>query len=170
MDIERTKKLERYLRNANRFIWGLGKKDQKTTYEWLEINGFTDNGVRFEHSYSDTTEKLIKNYGIERVVRDIIKQRIDEMFGTPVVSFLRKCWEAGVRPTVDMLKANKFDYILDEKRLIKEEIDRDPEPFLLYNRHFNLITGWGQLAGVWFEEIEPYLPKNNESNMSQQSQ
>jgi hypothetical protein len=157
MDIKQAQKLERYLRNSNRFLWGLGKIDQKNTYEWLEINGFTDGGSRFKSSYSDTTEKLIKNYGVERIMRDIISQRIHEIYGAKLLDWLRNCWMAGVRPTVDMLKANNFLYILDEKKVIKKNIDRDPEPFILYNRQFNYIEGWGDFAGIWFEEIEPYL-------------
>ncbi|MFC1910372.1 hypothetical protein ACFLXC_03655 [Chloroflexota bacterium] len=160
MDKKQEQKLERYLRNANRFIWGLGKVDQKNTYEWLEINGFTDDGSRFKSSYSDTTEKLIKNYGIERIMRDILKQRIHEMYGINILDWLRNCWVAGVRPTVDMLKANNFLYILDERKVIKKDIDRDPEPFMRYNRQFNYIEGWGDFAGVWFEEIEPWLEES----------
>ena len=162
MDAEHREKLERYLRNANRFLWGLGRIDQKRTYEWLELNGFTDNGTKFKSSYRDTTEKLINVYGIEEVLRRIIKPRVYEVFGTPLVDLMRRCWMAGVRPTVDMLKANNCLYILEEKRVIRQEVDRDPEPFLLYNRQFNFIDGWGQLAGIWFEEVEPYLKEDGE--------
>jgi hypothetical protein len=148
MDIKQGEKLERYLRNANRFLWGLGSGNQKETYEWLKTLGFNDNGSRFKSSYTDTTEKLIKHYGIERIMRDIIKKRVYEIFPAPFIVFLRNCWKTGVRPTVDMLKANGFVSILENSGL---------EIFLLYNKQFNFIEGWGQFAGVWFEEIEPSL-------------
>lgn len=167
MDTKQKNKLERYLRNGNRFIWGLGIKDQKTTYEWLYENGFKDNGEKFKHSYKYTTEILIKNYGIETIMQKIIKRRVDEMFGTKLIRFLRDCWEGGECPTVDKLIANGFSRILEEKKYTREEKDRDPGPFLLYNRQFKFIQGWGELAGIWFEEIEPYLQEHNESNTSQ---
>lgn len=145
MDTNQKGRLERYLRNANRFIWGLGPGNQKITYQWLNAHGFNDNGAAFKGSYSDTTEKLIKYFGIEKSMRDIVKRRVNELFPTPFIDFMRNCWKAGVRPTVDMLKANGFGSMLDK---------RDTEIFLLYNKQFNFIEGWGELAGVWFEEIE----------------
>lgn len=148
MDTKQKGKLERYVRNANHFIWGLGPRNQKVTYEWLNVHGFNDNGAMFKGSYSNTTEKLIKSYGIEKIMRDIVGRRIKELFPTPFVDFMRNCWKAGVRPTVDMLKANGFGGMLD---------NRDMEIFLLYNRQFNFIGGWGELTGIWFEEIEDLL-------------
>lgn len=170
MDTKQKNKLERYLRNANRFIWGLGIKDQQKTYEWLAVEGFTDNGETFKHSYKYTTEILIKDYGIESIMQNIIKQRVDEMFGAKLIKFLRERWEKGDCPSVKDLMTNGFGHILREPKNTQEYVDVDPEPFLLYNRQFKFISGWGELAGVWFEEMEPYLPRNNESNMSQQSQ
>jgi len=149
--------LERYLRNANRFLWGLGTKNQRETYAWLEIQGFNDNGSRFKSSYTDTTEKLIKYYGIERIARDIIKKRIDVIFPAPFVKFLRNCWKTGVRPSIDMLRANGFISILD---------NRDLEILLLHNKQSNFIEGWGPLAGPWFEEWEPYLQENSQTGES----
>ncbi len=151
MDIKQRQKLESYLRNANRFLWGLGPGNQKETYEWLEIWGFNDNGSRFKSSYTDTTEKIVKYYGIERIMREIIKKRIYDIFPAPFMDFLRNCWETGVRPSVDMFKANGFVSMLDSREL---------EIFLLYNKQFSYIEGWGTFAGLWFEEIEPYLLKS----------
>ena len=157
MDAGQREKLERYLRNANRFLWGLGPGNQRKTYEWMEYRGFNDSGSRFKSSYADTTEKLVKYYGIERIMRDIIKKRIDDTFPAPFIEFLRNCWKTGVCPSVDMLKANGFISILD---------NRDLEALLLYNKQFNFIEGWGTLAGVWFEEIEPYLEENSQTGES----
>lgn len=148
MDTKQCEKLERYIRNANRFIWGLGPKNQKTTYEWLDTHKFLDQSQRFKGSYSDTMEKLIKTYGIEKIMKDIIKRRVDEIYPTPFIDFLRNCWKSGVRPTVDMFKANGFGGMLD---------NRDLEIFVEYNKQFNFIVGWGVFAGVWFEEIEPHI-------------
>ena len=145
MDSKQKGRLERYLQNANRFIWGLGPGNQKVTYEWLNVHGFNDNGATFKGSYSDTTEKLIKNFGIEKTMCDIVRRRVNELFPTPFIDFMHNCWKAGVRPTVDMLKANGFGSVLDK---------RDTEILLLYNKQFNFIEGWGELAGIWFEEIE----------------
>ena len=145
MDTKQQQRLERFLRNANRFLWGLAPGNQKENYKWLYSHDFKDNEVQFKSSYTDTTEKLIKNYGIERIMRDIIKNRVSDIFPAPFIDFLRNCWMAGVRPSVDMLKANGFDRMLD---------NRDLEVFLRYNKQFNFIEGWGELAGIWFEEIE----------------
>jgi len=151
MDASQREKLERYLRNANRFLWGLGPGNQQKTYDWLKDSGFNDNGSRFKSAYADTTEKLIKYYGIRRIARDIIKKRIDDIFPSPFIEFLRNCWETGVCPSIDMLRANGFISILDNRNL---------EILLLYNKQFNFIEGWGPLSGLWFEEFEPYLQEN----------
>lgn len=163
MDSKQQKKLERYLRNANRFIWGLGRIDQAKTYQWLDEHGFTDNGERFKHSYKYTAEVLIKDYGIERILQEIIKPRIDDVFRPKLIRFLRECWKKGECPTVDKLIAKGFGYILEGKKLAGEDVDRDPTPFLLYNEQFKFIRGWGEMAGIWFEEIEPLLDSKGES-------
>ena len=103
---------------------------------------------RDESFYGDTTEKLIKNYGIEKIMTDIIKRRLYDIFPTPFIVFLRKCWMSGVRPTVDMFRANGFEEMLDNREL---------GIFILYNKQFNFVESWGEFAGVWFEEIEPYI-------------
>lgn len=145
MDSKQKERLERYMRNANRFIWGLGPKNQKITYQWLNTHGFNDNGQVFKNSYSDTTDKLINKYGIEKIMKEIIQKRVKDSYPTPFIDFLRNCWNKGVKPSVDMLKANGFISMLN---------NRDLENFLLYNRQYNFIEGWGTFAGLWFEDIE----------------
>jgi hypothetical protein len=145
MDTKQEKRLERYLKNASRFLWGLGNGNQWETYQWLFTHGFTNKGDKFKSSYTDTTEKLITQYGIEKIMKDIIIERVKYIYSIGFIDFLRKCWMSGVRPSVDMLKANGFNSLLDNNEL---------EHFLRYNKQFNFIEGWGELAGIWFEEIE----------------
>lgn len=135
MDPKQKAKLENYLRNANRFLWGLGPGNQKETYNWLQGKGFAfDNGT-----YAYVTGQLLEKYGIERILDEVVKPRIEEQFTQKAIDFLRSCWQAGTRPDMSFLKLYKL---------------QEAAPFLEVNSQFNYVERWGEFAGLWFEEIE----------------
>ncbi len=138
MDIKQKQKLESYLKNSSRFLWGLGPGNQKENYQWLRAKGFTfDNG-----SYGYVTSQLLENPGIEQILKDLVIPRVKELFTDKAIDFLRDCWQAGKVPDVSFLKLYNI---------------RNAVPFLEINSQFNYVERWGELAGVWFEEIENLL-------------
>ena len=137
MDENQKRKLERHLKNSTRFLWGLGLGNQKENYRWLRENGFEFN----DGTYSHVTNQLLENYGIEQIIKRIVIPRVkDELYSQKALDFLRESWQAGSKP--DMSFLSHFGI-------------QTPTPFIEVNMQFNFVERWGDLAGVWFEEIEP---------------
>lgn len=137
MDEHKKQKLERYMRNSRRFLWGLGKGSQKETYLWLKSMGF-----EFElGSYASVTQELLlANGGLELVLDKVVIPKIKKDFPDKALTYLKECWYAGTNPDPTLLKsagAYKF------------------APFLDYNTQYKYVEGWGEFAGLWFEEISP---------------
>lgn len=135
METRQREKLERYLRNGSRFLWGLGPGNQKENYQWLREQGFDFHGGTYDH----VTTQLVKEYGMENLIRKLIVPRVKELFSEKAVDFLRDSWRAGTRPDMSFLRHYNI---------------KNPYPFLEVNTQFNYVERWGELAGVWFEEIE----------------
>ena len=139
MDAKQKSKLERYLRNARKFLWGLGYPKQGTTYDWLKLKGFD-----FEPgSYRYVTHQLLEKPGIERLLKVFIIPRVKELFGEETIDFLRTCWQGGTLPDISSWKSFEKKYEI-----------RSAYPFLEVNSQFNYVVRWEELAGLWFEEIE----------------
>ncbi len=136
MDEIQKGKLERYFKNATRFLWGLGPGNQKVTYKWLREKKFDFNDGTYDH----VTNQLLQNYGIEQIIKRIVIPRVKELYSHKAMEFLKNSWYAGSKP--DMSFLNHFGI-------------RTPTPFLEVNMQFNFVERWGDLASVWFEEIEP---------------
>lgn len=135
MDAKQKGKLERYFKNSSKFLWGLGCGNQKETYQWLRGKGFVfDNG-----SYAHVTTQLLDNPGIEKILKTLIIPRVKELFTEKAIDFLRTCWQAGTVPNMSFLKLYNI---------------RNASPLLEVNPQFNYVERWGELAGLWFEEIE----------------
>ena len=136
MDDEQKAKIERYLKNASCFLWGLfpGRK-QAEVYSWLRYKGYEfDKG-----SYNHVTSQLLEKYGIERILKDLIIPEVAERYSPKAMDVLRDGWYMGMHPEWPFLKTYNI---------------RDPYPFLEVNTQFNYIERWGEFAGIWFEEIE----------------
>lgn len=139
LETQQKEKLARYMRNANRFLWGLIGLNQKEAYSWLQ-------GEKYEFSkgpYAWVLDQLIKKYGVERITDQLIISRVNKLFTPPVLVFLRDCWVNGRIPEINELK--RFN-------------TANWRPFIEVNgqSQYQYVEGWGQFAGVWFEEIEPY--------------
>ena len=134
MDARQRAKLERYFRNSTRFMWGLPRQNQKEAYAWLHYKGFDfDTG-----SYSHVSAQLIQKYGVERIIDDLVVPCVKGLFSDEALSFLRGCWNTGVRPDMAFLTTYRIE---------------DASPFLEVNSQYNYVEGWGEFAGLWFEEI-----------------
>jgi hypothetical protein len=153
MDEKLKSKLERYLKNASRFLWGLSRGNQKITYPWLLNRGKKLWGAQFEFKYgpyADVISQLLINPGIEKLLKDLVTQTITkELFAEKALDFLRDRWKNGILPSMSDLKGYNI---------------HDPYPFCEINTQFNYVERWGDFAGVWFEEIEPWLKEEEENN------
>ncbi|OGO04825.1 MAG: hypothetical protein A2Y91_06115 [Chloroflexi bacterium RBG_13_54_8] len=144
MDSRQKGKLERYFRNANRFLWGLPRNNkgqrlnQKEVYKWLR-------GRRYEFRdgpYAYVQAQLMQDPGIERIVTDLVIPAVHELFSDKALEYLGDRWNEGRLP--DMSFELKYNV-------------KDSLPFLETNRQFNYVERWGEFAGLWFEEIEPNI-------------
>lgn len=145
MDEKQKGKLERYFKNSSRFLWGLSRENQKVTYPWLRNKGKKLWGQHFDFrdgSYHDVTEQLLKNPGMERLLKDLIVPNVKEQFSDKALEFLRVSWNVGTLPSLSYLKQYNVE---------------DAYPFLEINKQFNYVERWGEFAGTWFEEIEDFL-------------
>lgn len=136
MDAKQKAKLERYFKNSSKFIWGLGRGNQKETYRWLRNKGYEF----YNGSYDYVTNQLLENPGIEKILIDLVIPRVNEIFSAQAIEALHQCWNAGMRPNMSFLKTYNIG---------------DVNPFLEVNMQFNYVERWGEFAGLWFEEIEP---------------
>ena len=136
MDTQQKAKLERYLRNSSRFLWGLGVGKQDVTYSWLEGKGY-----RFNRGpYSKVTDQLLKDPGIEKIIIGLVIPRVKEMYSISILEALHQHWYAGLLPDISFVKTNRVAV---------------PFPFLEINIQYDYVERWGEFAGIWFEEIEP---------------
>jgi hypothetical protein len=147
MDAKQKGKLERYCQNASRFLWGLGNKNQKDTYRWLKTYGKKHLGADFdfkEGPYREVIAQLLKNPGIERLLKDIVVPRVRELFSEQALEFLHVSWKAGTLPDISYLKHYNINI-------------EDDNPFLEINRWYKNVERWGDFAGIWFEEMDEVL-------------
>lgn len=142
MDNRQREKLLRHIRNASPFLWGIipGKNKEvirKGLAEW----GFTVT-VPEKATYAALLEDLIgKDEGNSLFLT--IGKNIKRILAGEKLDILRRYWIDGRLPDTAYLKRNgMFDiaYI-----------------FLNVNSQFDYVEGWTTFAGLWFEDIEPYL-------------
>ena len=147
MDAKQKGKLERYFKNASRFLWGLGNKNQKETYHWLKSYGRQHLGSDFdfkESPYGDVIAQLLQNPGIERLLKDLIVPRVRELFNDQALEFLHVSWNAGTLPDISYLKHYNINI-------------EDARPFLEVNKWYKYVERWSDFAGIWFEEMDDIL-------------
>jgi hypothetical protein len=147
MDATQKGKLERYFKNASRFLWGLGDGNQKETYHWLKSYGKQHLKSDFnfkEGPYRDVIAQLLENPGIERLIKDLVVPRVRELFSDQALEFLHISWNAGILPDISYLKHYKIN-------------TEDASPFLEVNKWYKYVERWGDFAGIWFEEMDDIL-------------
>jgi hypothetical protein len=151
MDERQKGKLERYFKNASRFLWGLSNGNQKETYHWLKSYGQQRLGPVFdfkEGPYRIVIAQLLENPGIERLLKDLVVPRVREIFSDQALEFLRVSWNAGALPDISYLHQYKIDLV-------------DAGPFLEINKWYKYVERWGDFAGIWFEEMDDVLKSGN---------
>lgn len=137
LDPQKLAKLTRYLKNSDRFMWRLAPgNNQKEAYPALHRQGFQFK----DGSYDDVLRQLLVDPGIEDILKGIIVPAVQKTFSRDCLDYLRNCWHAGTKPDPRLLQ-----------RL------GDVAPFVVINPQYQYVERWTDLAGLWFEEIEPEL-------------
>lgn len=146
MDDKQKGRIEHYLMNADRFMWGLGPGNQRQNYAWLVKEEF-----KFTRTnYGLVTQQLIRYPGIMEILNRLIIPSVKAYFPEATINALREHWHRGERPSLSTLKS------LD----VKGKGDPGPDrafhwrPFVEVSTQFHYVERWGELAGIWFEEIE----------------
>lgn len=159
MDDIQKRRLEHYLMNATNFMWDIGPGNQRKNYRWLEINGF-----KFAHGkYHLVIKQLVHDPGIEQIINKLIIPTVTKQFPEKTIEVLRNLWNAGERPT--LWNIGELSMTIARKFPIYEDVFYW-RPFVRINIQtpkFSYVEGWGEFAGVWFEEIEPYLKITGEN-------
>ena len=151
MENKRLGRLEHYLLNSDRFCWGLIKGNQATVFDWLKYKGFHFSKAK----YSEVMKQLLHEPGITVLLEKVIMPSVKERFPTETLAVLSQHWNLGELLDLNQAKA------LAVKGSGTTELDLAYQwrPFLEINTEFHYVERWGQFAGIWFEEIQPYLEK-----------
>lgn len=151
---DREERLERYLLNADPFLWGIqGRRNKSDTYCWLKgrlkkawpaLVDFPDRAP-----YEDVSRLLIGSPGIEELTRGLIIPTVTELPVGDFIKDLRFRWMAGRHPDSDFLKERGLQEGQGWPFVAEENY-----PFVQDGQKKKYVRGWTQFAGVWFEEIE----------------
>lgn len=173
MDAERKGRLESYLMNADRFLWGLGPGNQKETYHWLSVTAQEKEWRKepyytYSGTYDTVFDELIRVPGIERLISDLIIPRVKRAFGDDTINDLRKFWITGKRPDIDNIKRIRGFEDIGLSASDAKRVNRPYSTFVKLDYKFNpntakyepYISGWSDFAPIWFEEIEK-MPEFN---------
>jgi hypothetical protein len=183
MDPRQKEKWERYMRNAERFMWGVIPGNKRAVFTQLQTllkelgQGSATVSEHQKATYSMLTENLLSKLGIERVIREIVAGEVKRQFEHQpgALDFLRAHWLSGTLPrwqTLQSLRAPRtvkqrlFDAVEPKKdtREIYQQTSDILDAFVEVNTQYRYVHGWTVFAGLWFEEIEPLLKESVEEH------
>ena len=158
---EQREKLKRYLINADPFLWGvLEQRNKKGRLKELKKMGFLGGySEKSNATYSRINQDLLIELDLEGILKQIVIPKVRQRIGQESLSGLRRFWDQGEIPSRDFLKDNK---LYKSRVLIWKEETELKAPghiFLQIDVNKNFVERWTVLAGLWFEEIEPWLEK-----------
>lgn len=175
MYLGQSEKLERYLRNSERFLWGVitGNKEAVFTALRGNLKELSEDGIsipeRQKSTYAMITASLLAKLGIERVITEIVAAQVRQQFADRpgALDFLRAHWLSGTLPRWQTLVTLRAPRTV-KQRLLEAVRPSEPEPirkqtadildaFVEVNAQYQYVHGWTVFAGLWFEEIEPLL-------------
>jgi len=169
---EQAEKLRRYYINAEPFLWGvLEARNKKKRLKEIKALGFlSDYSEGSNPTYNRINQDLLVELGIEGILDRIVVPQVRNRFDTEALSTLRRCWEQGRTPDKEYLKQKR---LYRYRRFVwKEELeDKRPVPpkepahiFVQINTQFDYVERWTVFAGLWFEEIEPWIRESQSKN------
>jgi hypothetical protein len=151
--------------NSNRFFWGVLPGTQRDVYCWLHDKKH----LQFRRgTYNAVTSQLIDKYGIEYLLLDMIVPFITAVFPERTIDNLRHYWQKKGHPP-EFVVLQKLETKLP-LQYFKFYPGNDNSviwwPFVKINTLYqkSYVERWGELAGIWFEEIEPWLQNKSLDN------
>jgi len=181
MDPRQREKLERYMRNAERFMWGVIPGNKRAIFTHLQTllkELGQDSATVPEHqkaTYSMVTENLLAKLGIEWVVTEIVAGEVKRQFEhrPGALDFLRAHWLSGTLPRWQTLQSLRTPRTVKQRLLdavdpkknaltVRQQTSDILDAFVEVNNQYNYVHGWTVFAGLWFEEIEPLLNEATE--------
>lgn len=175
MDAGQKAKLQRYFRNADRFMWGVIPGDKRVVFETLRTV-LTELGknTALVHEYKKSTyamviENLLAGIGIETILTKIVVGQVRQQFADrrATLEFLRMHWMSGTLPRWQTLQSLRVPRTIKQKLLDaveskdtharRQQTSDILDAFVEVNTQYNYVHGWTVFAGLWFEEIEPLL-------------
>jgi hypothetical protein len=143
LENKQQEKIIRYLRASNTFFWNIFpgvKADVRKTMSELGLKYDVSEKATYAHLFED----VILNNEPEKII-NVIFEQISRLFTTADLELLHKFWLDGIMPDIGYLKRFKL--------LERADI------FLNINISNDYVAGWTVFAGLWFEEIEPWINK-----------
>lgn len=145
------------------------KKRLKEIKELGFLKGYSEGG---NPTYSKVNQDLLVELGIEGILERIVVPQVRKRFDKEVLSTLRRHWEQGQTPDKKYLKEKKlyrprrfvFREEWEDKRLVHP---KDPAHiFVQIHPQHEFVERWTVFAGLWFEEIEPWMKEAQSKNES----
>lgn len=159
--------LERYIRNADPFLWNTTQAtNKKGRIAELQTYGYLKKFTKGNPTYRMLNDDLLVEPGVEGILKEIVAKRITNTFDPEILAYLRRSWETATIPTMDYLKQNG---IYHKHYLTDSETREGPGPrppsgykeqaciFFEIDSAYDYIVRWTTFAGLWFEFIEPLL-------------
>lgn len=165
-------KLKRYFINAEPFLWGLleARNKKNRLKELKELGFLSDYSEGGNPTYSKINQDLLIELGIDGILEHIVVPQVRNRFDTEVLSALRRHWEQGSIPDIKYLKDKKLYRTRrfkwrdewENKRLLSP---KDPAHiFVQIHPQHEYVECWTVFAGLWFEEIEPWIRESESQN------
>lgn len=172
MGRDQAEKLKRYFINADPFLWGIleGRKKKDRLKEIKTLGFLSGYSEGSNPTYSKMNQDLLIELGIEGILGRIVVPQVRKRFDKEALSGLRRNWEQGCTPDKKYLKEkNLYRYrrfVWREEREEKRPIlPKEPAHiFLQINTQFDYVERWTVFAGLWFEEIEPWIRESQSKN------
>ena len=170
-----SEKLERYLPNSERFLWGVipGNKEAVFTALRGNLKELSEDGIsipeRQKPTYAMITASLLAKLGIEKVITEIVVAQVRRQFADRpgALDFLRAHWLSGTLPRWQTLQTLRAPRTLKQRFIESVHPSEDAlsgkqtadilDAFVEINPQFKYVHSWTVFAGLWFEEIEPLL-------------
>ncbi len=169
---EQAEKLKRYFINAEPFLWGvLEARNKKERLKKIKELGFlSDYSEGGNPIYSRINQDLLVELGIEGILERIVVPQVRNRFGEEALSTLRRNWEQGRTPDKKYLEDKK---LYQYRRFVWREKWEDKRPippkepahiFVQIHPQHGFVERWTVFAGLWFEEIEPWIREAESKN------
>lgn len=155
MEKTREEKLQRYLLNADPFLWGI----LEATNKHGRLKELKESGVLKSYSsthapsYTKINQDLLVELGVAGILGTLVCPRVIKTFEPKILYFFQRCWEQGRTPDIHYLIDN---HLYHSHKGSGRRVGRDvAQIFLQIHRQHEFVERWTAFAGLWFEEIAP---------------